>query len=117
MSDPSAKVQVTEYMTACYGTTEYTERMEGITLGVRAGGGEEAISYEYKDRKITKERAREVYAIVPQIETYVSMRTDAEAEGYVREGYAFSPMFHLGFVGEIGNEEEETTWLNLAKGN
>ena len=108
---------MTEYMTACYGTTEYTERMEGITLGVRAGGGEEAISYEYKDRKITKERAREVYAIVPQIETYVSMRTDAEAEGYVREGYAFSPMFHLGFVGEIGNEEEETTWLNLAKGN
>ena len=117
MSDPSAKVQVTEYMTACYGTTEYTERMEGITLGVRAGGGEEAISYEYKDRKIEKKRAREVYAIVPQIETYVSMRTDAEAEGYVREGYAFSPMFHLGFVGEIGNEEEETTWLNLAKGN
>ena len=32
MSDPTAKVEINEYMVACYGTTEYPEDMTGITL-------------------------------------------------------------------------------------
>ena len=32
MSDPDAEVYLDEYITACYGTTEYPEDMTGITL-------------------------------------------------------------------------------------
>ena len=32
MSDPNAEVYLDEYITACYGTTEYPEDMTGITL-------------------------------------------------------------------------------------
>ncbi len=114
MSCPGETVTVTEYMTACYGTTEYTERMEGITLGL----DEESMSYEYKDRRIDAAGAKEAWAQIPQIRTRVSMCTDARgAAGYVREGYAFSPMFHLGFTADLKNGEEETTWLNLARAN
>ena len=118
MSDPDAVVNVHEYVTACYGTTEYTERMEGITLGAARGEENESMEYAYKDRQITMSGASEIYAVVPQIKTRMSMRTDrAGAEGYVREGYAFSPMFHLGYRFELKNGEEETTWLSLEKAN
>ena len=118
MSDPDAVVNVHEYVTACYGTTEYTERMEGITLGTARGEENESMEYAYKDRQITMPGASEIYAVVPQIKTRMSMRTDrAGAEGYVREGYAFSPMFHLGYRCELKNGEEETTWLSLEKAN
>ena len=116
MSDPSQKVGVEEYITACYGTTEYAEPMEGITLGVTSGSACESIRYEYRDRKVTLQGADRAWAVVPQIKTRVSMHTsEASAEGYAHEGYAFSPMFHLGFHMELENEKEETTWLSLER--
>jgi hypothetical protein len=35
--------------------------------------------------------------------------------GYIREGYAFSPMFTLGLCAELGDGEEMTTCLRLEK--
>ena len=49
------------------------------------------------------------------IETKVSMTASDNAEGYIREGYAFSPMFTLGYQKKIKNKEMFTTWLNLEK--
>ena len=43
--------------------------------------------------------------------------SDAKAEGYVKEGYAFSPMFTLGYRKTISDKEVFATWLNLAKAN
>ncbi len=117
MSDPSAKVEVNEYMVACYGTTEYPEDMTGITLRVEGqGGASEEISYEYKCREAAIEGATEVSAVVPAIETRVSMTaSSSDAEGYVREGYAFSPMFTLGYKKTMAEKEVFSTWLNLEK--
>ena len=35
MSDPNAEVELNEYIVACYGTTEYSEDMLGITLSTK----------------------------------------------------------------------------------
>ena len=115
MSDPNAKVEVNEYMVACYGTTEYPEDMTGITLTCAATDKKETISYEYKCREASLEKATEVSAIVSAIETKVSMTTEQDAEGYIREGYAFSPMFTLGYKKIMGDKEVFATWLNLEK--
>ena len=40
---------------------------------------------------------------------------DMAAEGYIKEGYAFSPMFTLGYEAELKEGEVFTTWLNLQK--
>ena len=40
-----------------------------------------------------------------------------EEYGYVKEGYAFSPMFTLGYRKTISDKEVFATWLNLAKAN
>ena len=61
--------------------------------------------------------ASAVSAIVPAIETKVSMTASSEAEGYIREGYAFSPMFTLGYKKKIKDKEMFATWLNLEKAN
>ncbi len=70
MSDPNAEVEIDEYRVACYGTTEYSEDMLGITLSCTKDG-----------------------------------RTEGAA-GYVREEYAFSPMFTLGYTAKVKDKEE-----------
>ena len=117
MSDPTAEVTLNEYMVACYGTTEYSEDMSHITLKID-GPEEKTINYEYKCREEGVVGAAEVSAVIPEIETRVSMTaSDANAEGYVKEGYAFSPMFKLGYKKTITDKEVFATWLNLEKAN
>ena len=117
MSNAEAKVQLNEYMVACYGTTEYPEDMTGITLKCEGAGGQD-IAYEYKCREAELAGAEAVSAVIPAIETKVSMTSsDKDAVGYVKEGYAFSPMFTLGYTKTISDKEVFATWLNLEKAN
>ena len=117
VSEPGAKLRLNEYMTACYGTTEYPEDMTGITLFVRAPGKTAQIEYAYRCREAVLDNASEVRAHLPQIQTAVRMTCASSARGYIREGYAFSPMFTLGYEAEIGEGETLTTWLSLEKAN
>ncbi len=114
MSRPDAKVEINEYMVACYGTTEYPEDMSGIRLRCE-GSQPKEIVYEYRCREESLADAEEVSAVIPAIETKVSMRASEGAEGYVREGYAFSPMFTLGYKKQVSEKEVFATWLKLEK--
>ncbi len=116
MSDPDRSVTLNEYMVACYGTTEYPEDMTSLTLKVSGREGERIIPYEYKCREESMDGAESVSCVLPPIETKVSMGCDKDAStGYVREGYAFSPMFTLGYTTEIKDKEVVSTWLRLEK--
>ena len=118
MSDPTAKVELNEYMVACYGTTEYPEDMTGITLSCEKDGEKKEIAYEYKCREEAEEGADCVSAVIPAIETKVSLCMDKkEAKGYIREGYAFSPMFTLGYTTEVSDKEVVSTWKKKKKAN
>ena len=90
--------------------------MTGITLKCE-GANEQTINYEYKCRDAKVEGATAVSAVVPAIQTKVSLTPSAEATGYVEEGYAFSPMFKLGYKKRISDKEVFATWLNLEKAN
>ncbi len=117
VSVPGAKLKFSEYMTACYGTTEYSEDMTGITLSVSAPGKTVSIDYAYKCREAALEHAQAASAVIPQIQTKVTVACRSETRGFIREGYAFSPMFTLGMEAEIGEKETLTTWLRLEKAN
>lgn len=117
MSDPNAEVELNEYMVACYGTTEYPEDMTCITLNAKNATASETIEYAYKCRDAAVEAATEVSAVIPAIETRVSMTADGKATGYIKEGYAFSPMFTLGYTTKLKDQEVFATWLNLEKAN
>jgi hypothetical protein len=113
MSKP-ARVELNEYITACYGTTEYPEDMSGIILDLD-GAKPERIEYAYKCREAASAGALSVSASVGAIDTRVSMDAGDADEGYFREGYAFSPMFTLGLRKSLAEGEEFTTWLRLKK--
>ena len=115
MSDPAQELSIREYMVGCYGTTEYTEDMSSLTLG--ADGAESAvIPYEYKCREATVHGAERVWCRIPPVKTEVSMRaTGRDAAGFIREGYAFSPMFTLGYEGTLKDKEVFSTWLRLER--
>ena len=121
-SRKDAKVTLKEYITACYGTTEYTQDMTGVLLGLDspadASGArsQEILEYLYKDRSRRMDGAARIWAKIPQIETKITMESSRrDACGFIEEGYAFSPMFTLGTVMEVAEGEEVTTWLRLAK--
>lgn len=116
MSNPEAQVEINEYMVACYGTTEYPEDMSGIILRCEGDDPKEII-YEYKCREESLANAKAVSAVIPAIETKVSMEASEGGEGYVREGYAFSPMFTLGYKKKVSDKEVFATWLKLEKAN
>ncbi len=109
---PGAEVTVREYMVGCYGTTEYTEDMSSLTLYA----GKKALPYEYKCRTVSEADAPEVSCLIPPIKTKVTLRSlGREKVGYASEGYAFSPMFTLGYEMKLSEKESETTWLRLER--
>ncbi|MCQ2519214.1 MAG: hypothetical protein MJ107_01650 [Lachnospiraceae bacterium] len=117
MSNPDAKVEINEYIVACYGTTEYSEDMKCVTLNA-VGTETKTLNYEYKCREEYVENATEVFATVGAIKTRVGMKAEGpDKVGYFKEGYAFSPMFTLGYKGTLTNKEVFTTWLSLAREN
>jgi len=113
------KIHLDEYITACYGTTEYPEDMTGIILRCACGKEKKEISYNYKCRE---ERVSgsdlKAEAVIPQIQTMLSVKSVTAADDcYIREGYAFSPMYTLGITKNISNNEELITCLKLEKAN
>ncbi|MCD8103420.1 MAG: hypothetical protein LUF35_00080 [Lachnospiraceae bacterium] len=114
----AADITINEYMVGCYGTTEYTEDMSSLTLFLEKGEEKTEIPYEYKCREASLEGADSAACIVPPIETKVSMTCEGrDKAGYIKEGYAFSPMFTIGYTGKLCEKEVFTTWLNLEKAN
>jgi len=115
-TDPAAEVNIDEYITACYGTTEYPEDMTGIQLALKSSSGEETISYAYQCRQRRKEKINTVEALIPQMDTRLIMHANsAEVTGYFREGFAFSPMFTLGIQKTLVGKGELHTWLKVEK--
>ncbi len=116
VSNPNVSVTINEYMVGCYGTTEYAEDMTSLTLSVTDEKETRTIPYEYKCRELYGENADEVACVLPPIATRVSMEAEGRDKcGYVKEGYAFSPMFTLGYTGALREKEVFTTWLRLEK--
>ena len=116
MTDPDADVTINEYMVACYGVTEYPEDMTCVTLSAKKGEEENTLAYAYKCRDYSLDAADEVAALIPPIHTRVSLEAEGRDKvGYYKEGYAFSPMFTLGYTGKLKEKEVFSTWLKLAK--
>ena len=116
MSDPTAQVSIQEYMVGCYGTTEYTQDMSSLTLRVEAGENSVEIPYEYKCREASVPGAAETSCVLPPIKTKVTLSAQGpDMAGFVREGYAFSPMFTLGYTGTMKDKEVFTTWLRVER--
>lgn len=114
-SDPAAEFSVNEYLTGCYGTTEYPEDLTGVRLSLIDGGQTDTIDYAYRSRELERAAVDRVQAVLPQVDTLVEMRPDGPAAGYLREGFSFSPMFTLGIQKTIQSKGELRTWLKVAK--
>ncbi len=114
-TDPNADISIDEYITACYGTTEYPEDMAGIRLRLTGSDAVESIDYAYQCREVEVENVQSTEALIPQVDTRLSMRADSAASGYFREGFAFSPMYTLGIKKTVKTKGELRTWLKVAK--
>ena len=111
-----ADISIDEYITACYGTTEYAEDLAGVRLTVEGRSESESITYAYQCREAQVTAVRLAEAVLPQVDTRLSMRTQSmDADGYFREGFAFSPMYTLGIKKTFKGKGELRTWLKVEK--
>ena len=118
ISDENAEIELNEYMVATYGTTEYAEDMTGLSLSLEGGDAPGTIQYEYKCREACSKGALSASCVIPPVETKVSMGCSKDsATGYYKEGYAFSPMFTIGYTTTLKKKEVVSTWLRLEKAN
>jgi hypothetical protein len=115
-SAPEAEILIDEYVTACYGTTEYPEDLTGVRLSLHGASATQSIEYAYQCREAEVAGVTRVEALVPQVDTRLSMHADSDqASGYVREGFAFSPMYSLGIKKTVHGKGELRTWLKVEK--
>lgn len=114
-TNPSATISMDEYVTACYGTTEYPEDLTGVRLSAQGVEQVESIEYAYQCREAEVENVQVVEAVIPQVDTRLSMRPDGPAAGYFREGFSFSPMYTLGIKKTLQAKGELRTWLKVEK--
>ena len=112
---PEAEISIDEYITACYGTTEYPEDLTGVRLSLTGAAASESIEYAYQCREAEVDQVQYAEAWIPQVDTHLSLRTDASAAGYFREGFSFSPMYTLGIKKTVKAKGELRTWLKVAK--
>lgn len=115
MSNPGAEVEIQEYFTGCYGTTEYPEDMSDIILSVTGPEEEQNIRYAYKCREAEAEHAQKAEVLIPNISTKASVGAKEDVTGYIREGYAFSPMYTLGLKKMMKEGEVLNSWLKVEK--
>jgi hypothetical protein len=115
-TDPSAEITIDEYITACYGTTEYPEDLTGVTLTLQGATQCESVEYAYQCREADLTNIVTAEAVIPQVDTRLTMRADTDrATGYFREGFAFSPMYTIGIKHTIKGMGELRTWLKVEK--
>ena len=105
------EIEVIEYMTGAYGTTEYQKNMSSVVLGVDS----EKMNYEYLGRKIAK-NGKNAYVVIPDINTRINLSSD-DATLEVEEGIAFSPVYHLRAKKLLKGKGEFKTCLYLQKEN
>ncbi len=78
--------------------------------------GTESIDYAYRCREAQVPGIELAEALVPQVDTRLTMRADgADAAGYFREGFAFSPMYTIGINKTIKGKGALRTWLKVEK--
>jgi hypothetical protein len=115
-TDPQAEVTINEYITGCYGTTEYPEDLTGVRLALHGATQQEAIEYAYQCREAEVPNIVSAEAVVTQVNTRLAMRAAGDqARGYYREGFAFSPMFTIGIKQAVKGTGELRTWLKVEK--
>ena len=61
------------------------------------------------------ENADFAQVVIPQIQTKATVGADQEVTAYVKEGYAFSPMYTLGLKKTMKNKEVLCSWLKVEK--
>ncbi len=115
MSNPDAEVEIQEYFTGCYGTTEYPEDMSDIVLSVAGAEGKQSISYAYRCREIELKHALKAEVLIPNINTRACVGAEEDVTGYIREGYAFSPMYTLGLRKMMKDGGVLHSWLRVER--
>ena len=112
---PAARVEFDEYLTSCWGTTEYPEDLTGCTLSLYGtDGSKEQISYEYQCRQSAIDNIKCAEAIIPQVNTKVSLTPLIEGcGGYFEEGYSFAPNLKIGITRKIEFNQEFITCLKV----
>jgi hypothetical protein len=114
LSEPKAKVNLTEYLKAAPGRTEYPVDLHGISLSVN-GIKPACIAFDYSGISHGSANATCLCADIPQTNTRLDWMTESPTHsGRIRPGHLFSPYFELALEFKPINSGEISSWLTLS---
>lgn len=107
-------VLVSYEVSANPGKSEYPEDGRGITLELTNGKEKETMVTRYAGKMKRMPGATEAKAIVPQVNSVLSLKAESEAkEGFIGDEHLFSPFFDLGIQSEIKKGERAKVCLTI----
>lgn len=114
-SDPAAQIEIDEFLASCWGTTEYPEDLTGCVLSlIQKDGTRNDLIYDYRCREFAADQVQSVEAVIPQVQTKVSLIPEStDCGGYYEEGYSFAPNLKIGIIKTIALNEELLTCLKV----
>ncbi len=117
LSDPAAKVEIDEFITACWGTREYPEDFNGCTLAVIGRNGKRnAVEYAYHCREHSAADVAAVEALIPMVQTRIRMTPKAGlCPGLLRGGILLRAEPQVGLCRELGLNEELVTAFTIER--
>lgn len=114
-SDPDAVFTLCEYIKGGYGTTEYPEPMQSLTLAVE-GDENRQLQYSYEGRTLSASGAKKAGVVIPPLNTACWLTAQ---QGFTRaaavEGVLFNPYYTLKLEGECCDGKETKACLVLTK--
>lgn len=111
-SADATAIELTEYVKASWGLTEYPEPLDDVTLGTDA----ESLAYAYRGRCLATTNGGRVAASVPPLGVSVELRADETClatRSRVSEGHLFSPYFTLELTHTLRPGDTVTSWIHL----
>jgi len=111
-----AEITLREYLNGTYGTNEYPEDLRGVKLLIANAEGQTTIDYNYDCKSKTCQYPFELRAIVPQVNTKITLKPVIEADsGTIKEGYLFSPIYKLSLSKTIKKGGKTKVCLKIEK--
>jgi hypothetical protein len=108
-------IEVDEFLSSCWGTTEYPEDLTGCLLStVGRDGSRKELRFDYRCRSESQPDASAAAADIPQVRTKVSLLALCDGcTAYFEEGYSFAPNLKIGMLRSIKLGEELATCLKV----
>ncbi|MDQ8199424.1 hypothetical protein QEH56_14755 [Pelagicoccus enzymogenes] len=117
LSDSTAAVGIAEVLSGTFGTTEYPEDLDGVSLALDQEGSPhyKEVRFSLSGKPATCGKATSVSVVIPQAKTTLSLSSNGELrDASIQDGTLTHPNYRMSIGREIKLNQTMKTYLTIA---